>query len=121
MRGHLTSQPSLPWQGSTPAAAQASYEASVRAQETAPAMCARLLQHLIACGERGATDAEIERDLGWAVNIITARRNELVNAGQVVASIHRRPTIKPTRPGKRSLRVTVWLAVRVIERRRSAA
>jgi hypothetical protein len=101
-----TPQQSLPWQGRDPVAAQSSYEAAVQAEQSAKGMCAQLRRYLRACGARGATDAEIERDLGWPPNVSTARRNDLIDAGEVVVAWpeRRRPSVKNPR-----LRVTVWI------------
>lgn len=76
-------------------------------------MCAVLLRYLSDAGVRGATDAEVEVDLGWPANVITARRNELVDRGAVVVAWpeSRRPSVKqPRRPGAKPIRVTVWMA-----------
>lgn len=81
-----TPQQSLPWSGRDPVAAQSSYEAAVQAEQKAPEQCARLRRYLRACGLRGATDAEVEAALGWPPNVVTARRNDLVDAGEVVVA-----------------------------------
>ncbi|HXG70570.1 MAG TPA: hypothetical protein VNJ04_08160 [Gemmatimonadaceae bacterium] len=108
-----TSQLGLPWQGRSQAAAQSSYEAAVRAETTAPAMLVVLQHFLRARGRAGATDAEIELELGWPPNIVTARRNELVDAGLVVVRwpSSRRPSVKPCRAGRAPLNVVVWLLI----------
>jgi hypothetical protein len=100
----------LAWQGRGPAAAQSSYEAAVAAQDAAPGMRARLRAYMRLRGSYGATDAEIEKDLGWDANIVTARRNDLVLAGEIVTRWpeSRRLSIKRKR-GKKPLRVTVWI------------
>lgn len=111
MRGRLR-QTDLPWQGSTPAAAQSSYEAAVLAERTAETDCATVLRFIRSRGTFGATDAEIERALGskdWPANIVTARRNDLVLAGKVVNPVPfaraRRKSVKTPK-----LKVTVWIA-----------
>lgn len=60
---------------------------------------------------RGLTDAEIELRLNWPSNIVTARRNDLIDRGLIVVRWPecRRFSIKPTRDGKKPLRVTLWL------------
>lgn len=111
MHGRTRTQPSLPWQGTGQASAQSSFEGAQRAAESATAMCAVLRRYLRDAGERGATDAEIEVALGWPPNIVTARRNDLVELGQVVVAwpASRRPSVKHA-PGKKPIRVTVWIA-----------
>ncbi len=113
MHGRLRDQPPLPWQGRSQPAAQSSYEAARVAAEASPEMCAVLRRWLRDRGANGATDAEIELALGWPPNVVTARRNDLVERGQVVVRWpeSRRESVKaPRRPGGRRLRVTVWLA-----------
>lgn len=108
MRGR-TRQLGLFWQGNTPAAAQSSYEAALLASTARETVCARLRTFLLGRGQVGATDAEIERALGWPPNVVTARRNDLVDRGQVVQPVPyaraRRASVKT--PG---LRVSVWIA-----------
>jgi len=108
--GHTRTQPSLPWQGGPQVAQQASYEAAVRASGSAPAMLAVLRRYLRERGAAGATDAEVEIALGWPPNVVTARRNDLVDAGEVVVRWpgSRRPSVK-TKPGKKPLNVVVWV------------
>lgn len=99
----------LPWQGTSPAAAVSSFEAARLAERTAATDCAALLRFLVARGPWGATDAEIELALEWPPNVVTARRNDLVNAGQVVNPVPwsraRRRSVKT-----KGIKVTVWIA-----------
>lgn len=111
--GYTRTQPSLPWQGRSPIAQQSSYEAALRAAETAPMWLAVLRAYLHARGRFGATDAEIEIELGWPCNIVTARRNQLVRTGEVVVRwpSPRRPTVKGTTTrGRKPLNVVVWMS-----------
>lgn len=121
MHGRLRHHPQLPWQGRAPAAAQSSFEGAQRAAHTANAMCAVLLRYLRDAGLRGATDAEIEVALGWPPNVVTARRNDLVDRGHVVVAWpeSRRPSVKqPRRAGVKPVRVTVWIASVVLQESR---
>lgn len=119
MHGRLRDQPSLPWQGRSDIAAQSSYEAAVVAAETSNAMCAVLRRYLVERGAFGATDAEIERDLGWRPNVVTARRNDLVDAGEVVIRYpdSRRRSVRPI--GRR-LDVVVWILSAVVRSENAA-
>lgn len=65
-------------------ARQASADGAVLNAPAREDQCARLLTYFKAQGYRGATDAEIARDLKWPVNVVTARRNDLVADGLVV-------------------------------------
>lgn len=111
MQGRTASQPSLFYGGRSPVAAQSSYEAAVRAGESSAAMCDVLRRYMRTRGTVGVTDAEIERDLQWPPNVVTARRNDLVNSGEVVVAWPhcRRATVKPTKPGRKPLQITVWV------------
>lgn len=75
-------------------------------------MCTVLLRYLRNAGVRGATDAEIELELGWPPNVVTARRNDLIDRGLVVVAwpTSRRPSVRPRRAGAKPIRVTVWMA-----------
>lgn len=98
-------QAGLPWQGRAPVARQSSYDAAVTAEAFAPAQRDRLYAFYLACGEQGATDAEVEVALGLRPNLICARRNELVDAGFVVALLQRRVSVRSR------CRVVAWAAV----------
>lgn len=113
MHGRLRDQPSLPWQGRGDIAAQSSYEGAKAAAVTSTALCAVLRRYLVERGTFGATDAEIERDLGWRPNVVTARRNDLVDAGEVVIRYpdSRRRSV---REGGRRLDVVVWILSAVV-------
>jgi len=104
-----TQQLALAWQGSTPAAAQSSYDGAVLAERTAETDCAELRRFLLSRGAFGATDAEVERALNWPPNKSTARRNNLIDRGQVVQPVPkaraRRPSVKT-----KGLNVSVWIA-----------
>jgi hypothetical protein len=107
MRGR-TRQLNLAWQGSTPAAAQSSYDGAILAERTAETDCAELRRFLIARGSFGATDAEVEAALHWPPNLSTARRNDLVDHGQVVQPV---PFTRARRVSSKSgVRVSVWIA-----------
>lgn len=103
-----TRQAGLPWQGSTSAAAQSSYDAAVLAEGAAETDCVVLRRFLRQRGTIGATDAEIELALGWPANVVTARRNNLVDRGQVVQPVPyaraRRASVKT-----KGLKVSVWV------------
>jgi len=104
-----TRQLGLAWGGTTPAAAQSSYEAAVFAERTAADDCAVLLRFIESRGALGVTDAEVEKALGWQAHICSARRNDLVNRGLVVQPVPyaraRRQSVKT-----KNLRVSVWIA-----------
>ena len=103
-----TRQLALAWQGSTPAAAQSSYDGASVAERTAETDCAELRRFLLGRGVFGATDAEVEQALKWPANISTARRNNLIDRGQVVQPV---PYARARRVSvKTGLRVSVWLA-----------
>ncbi len=105
----------LRFQGRPPVARQSSYEAAVAAERTTPSMRCELVAYYQRRGLDGATDAEVERDLGWPPNIVTARRNDLVDDALVVAKLARRRTVKLDRRGKpKALRIVVWLLVAAI-------
>lgn len=70
--------------GRTPVARQASAEGAALNAPNRDHQCGQLLRYIERQGMRGATDAEIGRDLKWPVNVITARRNDLYADGQVV-------------------------------------
>lgn len=53
-----------------------------------------VLDHLIECGERGATDFELEQALSMAHQTVSARRRELVQKNLVMDSGMRRATEK---------------------------
>lgn len=113
MHGRLRDHPRLPWQGRSPAAAQSSYEGAQQAAKSSAAMCTVLLRYLRDAGPRGRTDAETEIELGWPANVVTARRNELLERGLVAVAWpeSRRPSVKPPRrAGSKPIRVTVWIA-----------
>ena len=103
-----TRQAELPWQGNSPAAAASSYDGAILAERTAETDCAELRRFLIARGSFGATDAEVEAALHWPPNLSTARRNDLVDRGQVVQPV---PFARARRVSAKSgVRVSVWLA-----------
>lgn len=108
MRGR-TRQLDLAWNGRTPAAAQSSYEAALMAECHAETDCAILRRFLLAREAFGATDAEVERALGWPPNVVTARRNNLVERGQVVQPV---PYVRARRESVKTkgLKVSVWIA-----------
>jgi hypothetical protein len=107
MRGR-TRQIGLPWSGSTPAAAQSSYDGAILAERTAEGDCRRLLEFLRARRHFGATDAEVEKALKWPPNKSTARRNDLVERGLVVQPV---PYARARRLSvKSSVHVSVWIA-----------
>lgn len=103
-----TEQLSLAWQGGPQAAAQSSYEAAVSAEAHAEYQRDRLRALYRERGYYGVTDAEAERALNLGPQSITARRNELVQAGEVVVRWpeSRRASVKTPK-----LRVTVWVSV----------
>lgn len=101
-----TPQQQLPWQGRSPIAAQSSYEGALLAEATSADKCAVLRRYLRQRGDQGATDAEVEQALGWSPNVSTARRNDLIDAGDVVVRWpeSRRQSVKTPK-----LKVVVWV------------
>lgn len=85
----------------------------VRKSATSKAAAARLtvseqqrrsvLAFLESCGERGATDEEIQDGIGMSGNTARPRRGELQKSGSVIDS----GTTRPTRSGRAA---TVWVA-----------
>lgn len=107
----------IAWQGRTAASAQSSYDGAVAAQESSELMCATLRRFYRTRGYAGATDAETEMALGWPPNIVTARRNDLIDAGQVVVRwpASRRESIRARgRSGRAPIKVTVWVLASVV-------
>lgn len=82
-----------------------SREAAERIEPAADTLRARVLEHLRACGSRGATDQEIQWALGMDPSTERPRRVELVNAGLVTA------TDGDTRPTFSGRQAQVWRAV----------
>lgn len=78
------------------------------AEKTAAGDCDRLLTFLRGRGQFGATDAEVERAFKWEPNVSTARRNDLINRGQVVQPV---PYSRARRRSVKSkVKVSVWMA-----------
>ena len=87
--------------------AQHHSETSVAAAEQikpkAETLRARVLYYLRCCGERGATDEEIQLALGMGGSTQRPRRTELQSAGLIVDSGRKRETVS-----KRA--AVVWVA-----------
>lgn len=98
--------------GRTAIARQASADGAALNAPRNSAQCTRLWTYLEACGLNGATDAEIARDLNWPPNVVTARRNDLVTAGDVVI---RWPECR-RRSVTTNVKVVVWVASAVIQK-----
>ncbi len=67
-----------------------SREAARSAAECAPTKRAEVYGYILARGDAGATDAEIEGGLSMLRQSVCARRNELVKLGMIRDSGHRR-------------------------------
>lgn len=70
-------------------------DTSRRAYETVKprlgAKQAQVLEVIRRAGDHGVTDEEISKALGWGINRVTPRRNELVKLGLVVDGGQERP------------------------------
>ena len=107
MHGHTTTPGArkpirAPWRASAPSTSR---EAARRIEPTQTPIRGRVLGHLIARGDAGATDEEAEAALGIKPQTYTPRRRELVMLGLVRDSGRRRCT-----DAGRS--AVVWVAVR---------
>lgn len=96
--------------GRAPVARQASADGALLNARHRETQCTELSTYLDNRGLNGATDAEIESDLGWPPNVVTARRNDLARSGDVCARWPE-PRRKSVTTG---VMVVVWISTRVI-------
>lgn len=84
-------QTDLFWQHhGAPVAQQSSFDAAKLAESFASHQRATVEQAIRAAGERGITDRELHDQTGIELASICGRRNELIQACQVVALVQRR-------------------------------
>ncbi len=81
-----------------------SLEAHEAIKPSAATMRDRIHALIVARGWVGATDEEVVRELGMALQTVNPRRGELVKAGRVINSGRRRVTLS----GRSAI---VWVAV----------
>ena len=83
-----------------------SREAARSVARGAPTKRAEVYGYILARGDDGATDAEIERGLSMLRQTVCARRNELVKLGMIRDSGRRRTSLHTGR------RCAVWVVVK---------
>lgn len=109
-------QTELPWQHhGSPVAQQSSFDAAKLAESFASHQRATVEQAIQAAGARGITDRELHDQTGIELASICARRNELIQAGTVVALIERRISQdRHTQARQTASRVVSWVHVRAL-------